>query len=257
MAEGNEIGPADIVRVGSSAVSLTSALLFALTASCLCGGMFVLSMDSEDEPALCNGAGFTEAEMLSSARHEAGHTIVALALHPEWFQQTDLFPYGIDLGGTCATGVTSLVTPSDMSRDDMRDWIAILYGGYVVDLSVHGQAMAGSSRDIRVATLVALEAVDAMGMGESTPPYNFEALRDEGIVLGAHVDEMRAMEVRRMLDEAIGLAIAVLSENDASVESLATALATSPTLTLTPDAVLEALSDRSVVTEDDPLQSYE
>lgn len=253
--------PADLVRVAASSVTLVSMLFCVGTAGSVCTGLAAVvgmtSGDGDDETELCNEEGLTEEEKLGSARHEAGHTVVALALHPEWFEQTDLYPLGIMVGDTCATGITSITTPSDMSRDDLRDWMAILYGGYVVDLRHDGQPSSGSSRDIRVATLIAVEAVNAMGMGEVTPPYNFEVMRDGGIALGAHVEEARAMEVERMLSEAIGLAITVVSENTDEVDAIALALADSPTLTLTPDDVAAALADRSLLTEDDPLQSYE
>jgi len=250
----------DVVRVVASSVTLVSTLMFMLSTLCLCGGILMISTEdpeTEEQTEFCHAAGLTADEVAASARHEAGHTVVTLALHPEWFEQTDLFPYGLLLGETCATGITSLALPADMTRDDIRDHIAITYGGYVADLHVRGQPTTGASRDLRVATSVAIEAIDEMGMGGVLQPYNYGILRQEGIWVGNEMGEARDMEIRRLLDEGILLATEVLSGRWDEVDVIGAALADAPRLTLTALDVTRAIGENSVMTEDDSLQSYE
>lgn len=260
MSEKKRFTASDIVRIVTSTVTLVSTLMFVFSALCFCGGILAVStasLETEEPMGFCNEAGLSADEVAASARHEAGHTIVALALHPEWFEQTDLFPYGIMLGETCATGITSLALPADMTRDDVRDHIAITYGGYVADLHVRGQPTTGASRDLRVATIVAVEAIDEMGMGDALQPYNYGILRQEGIWVGNEMGEARDMEIRRLLDEGILLATEVLSERWNEVDVIGAALADAPKLTLTAMDITQAIEEGSVMTEDGSLQSYE
>ncbi len=246
-------GPSNRMRIFSGVTSILSFFTLVgwivfITASWMCSGiMRVVNSGDDDDRDLCNPEGLTEFEQRSSAYHEAGHTVVTLATHPEWFETTDVFPYGVHLGEACATGITSLKLPADMSHEDIRDEIAIEYGGYVADLGVHGHATTGSSRDILMATDLALSAVREWGMGEHTPPYNFRLLRSEGIGFDEQTLLTESMEVRLLLDEAIGVAIQVLNENDDKVVLIAEALADSPNLRLSAVDISEVLAQQTVI----------
>ncbi len=246
-------GPSNRMRIFSGVTSILSFFTLIGWATFI-GGMWMcsgvtrfMSSSEDDDRDLCNPDGLTDTEKQSSAYHEAGHTVVTLATHPEWFETTDVFPYGVHLGEVCATGLTSLKLPADMSRDEIRDEIAIEYGGYIADLSLHGRPMTGSSRDILMATDLALSAVREWGMGENTPPYNFRLLRAEGVVFDGHTTLTESMEVRMLLDEAITVAIQALNENDDKVIIISEALADAPSLRLNAVDISEVLAQQTTV----------
>lgn len=182
----------------------------------------------------CLSQQLTRAEYVSSARHEAGHTVVALALHPDWYEMTGVYPNGtvVDDDG-CAEGATYVSASGDLTRQDMIDQITIELGGYAEDLLTFRQPSSGSSRDIRLATVKAVVMVDNLGMGDGMPPYDYGLLRDNGVALGSDLDMRRSKEIRKILDDAYAQASLIVGFRQDDVERISDGLLASPTYTLT------------------------
>lgn len=218
------------------AITVLNGALTALNAWLFLEGRKV----AEVEP--CNPLGLTERQALATAGHEAGHTLVAFALKPEWFVRTDLFPYGADVGdGECATGITSIETPPYLLRDELRDWLAIMYGGYAGDMAAQGQPGAGSGRDIRLATQMAARMVEEIGMGTAIPPYNFKLLGNGAGDWSARYGSQLAYGIESLLLEAERRALETIIHRRPEFDAVTRALVTPPSYSLGPNELALAV----------------
>lgn len=127
--------------------------------------------ESQDRPKL------TPTEERVVATHEAGHAIVAL--HCENAPPIDRISIRGDIAG--ALGAVSYSNPENryvVTRAELFDRIAILFGGREAELEMLGDLSLGASHDLERATSIARAAVETYGMSERVVVRDFDADRD-------------------------------------------------------------------------------
>ncbi len=117
----------------------------------------------------------TKKEKEITAYHEAGHALVASALH----YADPVHKISIISRGRAA-GYTLKLPLEDrklQSRKEFLDDIAMSLGGYVTEKMVFGDITTGPSNDLQVSTALARDMVTRFGMSEKLGPI---ALEGEG-----------------------------------------------------------------------------
>jgi cell division protease FtsH len=148
-----------------------------------------------------------------SAVHEAGHAIVAAVLRgPDWVQAIQL----TDTGGKTTVGDESLLE-IDRPDDEIRDSLAVHFGGLVAEQVLLGEAGLGGAADISAATHLAKQRF-AAGLAANVVPVSISAF-DEFIA--ESILEAQAVAVTGALDEARSRAVDVVSASEESIAGLA------------------------------------
>lgn len=127
--------------------------------------------DNLDRPKLS-----AEEEMVV-ATHEAGHAIVAL--HCEHAPPIERISIRGDVPG--ALGAVSYSNPANryvVTRAQLYDRIAILFGGREAELAILGDLSLGAGRDLERATEIARSAVEGYGMSDDVVVRDFVVDRD-------------------------------------------------------------------------------
>jgi cell division protease FtsH len=169
-----------------------------------------------------------EQERKLIAYHEGGHAMVAHVLpNTDEVHKITVIPRGRALGYT-------LTLPEQdkflMTREQMRDELAMLMGGRVAEEIVAGDVTTGAANDIERATKVARQMVTEYGMSDMIGPRTLGVKQGEvflGRDWGSTPDYSDAVafeidqEVRELIDEAHDVALDILTENRDKLDKLA------------------------------------
>ncbi len=178
-----------------------------------------------------------EEERRLIAYHEGGHALVAHILpNTDEVHKITVIPRGRALGYT-------LTLPEQdkflMTREQMRDELAMLMGGRVAEEVVAGDVTTGAANDIERATKVARQMVTEYGMSDTIGPRSLGQKQGEvflGRDWGSTPDYSDAVafeidqEVRLLIDEAHDVALDILTENRGKLDALAAVLLEQETL---------------------------
>jgi cell division protease FtsH len=179
----------------------------------------------------------SEEERRLIAYHEGGHALVAHVLpNTDEVHKITVIPRGRALGYT-------LTLPEQdkfmMTREELRDELAMLMGGRVAEEIVAGDISTGAGNDIERATKVARQMVTEHGMSDAIGPRTLGQKQGE-IFLGrdwaSTPDYSDAVafeidqEVSRLIDEAHDVALEILTEQRAKLDELAALLLEKETL---------------------------
>jgi cell division protease FtsH len=141
-----------------------------------------------------------------------------------------------------ALGYTLTLPEQDkflMTREQLRDELAMLMGGRVAEEIVAGDVTTGAQNDIERATKVARQMVTEYGMSDTIGPRTLGVKQGEvflGRDWGSTPDYSDAVafeidqEVRHLIDEAHDVALDVLTANRERLDALATQLLEKETL---------------------------
>jgi len=178
-----------------------------------------------------------EEERRLIAYHEGGHAMVAHVLpNTDEVHKITVIPRGRALGYT-------LTLPEQdrflMTREQLRDELAMLMGGRVAEEIVAGDVTTGAGNDIERATKIARQMVTEYGMSDSIGPRTLGQKQGEvflGRDWGSTPDYSDAVapeidtEVRLLIDEAHDVALDILTEYRAKLDALADELIEHETL---------------------------
>ena len=178
-----------------------------------------------------------EKERSLIAYHEAGHALVAHVLpNTDEVHKITVIPRGRALGYT-------LTLPEQdrflMTREQMRDELAMLMGGRVAEELSAGDITTGAANDIERATKVARQMVTEYGMSDTIGPRtlgqkqgevflgrDFSNQPDYSDAVAFEIDQ----EVRQLIDEAHDVALDVLHQHRSKLDDLAQVLLERETL---------------------------
>jgi cell division protease FtsH len=168
-----------------------------------------------------------EQERRLIAYHEGGHALVAHVLpNTDEVHKITVIPRGRALGYT-------LTLPEQdrflMTREQMRDELAMLMGGRVAEELTAGDVTTGAANDIERATKVARQMVTEYGMSDIIGPRtlgqkqgevflgrDWASTPDYSDAVAFEIDQ----EVRHLIDEAHDIALEILTENRQKLEDL-------------------------------------
>ncbi len=182
----------------------------------------------------------TEDEKKATAYHESGHALVSLHVDGcDPLHKVTIIPRGR------ALGVTWNLPERDrysMSMKQMKARLALCFGGRIAEQLIYGvdALNTGASNDIQQATEMARSMVMEYGMSERLGWLRYRDNQEE-VFLGHSVARSQSVseetaklidsEVRRLIEEAEGVARKVLTDNLDELHRLATALLEYETLT--------------------------
>jgi cell division protease FtsH len=182
----------------------------------------------------------TEEEKKATAYHESGHALVSLHVDGcDPLHKVTIIPRGR------ALGVTWNLPERDrysMSMKQMKARLALCFGGRIAEQLIYGiEALnTGASNDIQQATELARAMVMEYGMSQKLGWLRYRDNQEE-VFLGHSVARSQSVseetaklidsEVRRLIEEAEGVARKVLTDNLDELHRLATTLLEYETLT--------------------------
>jgi cell division protease FtsH len=178
-----------------------------------------------------------ERERLLIAYHESGHALVAHVLpNTDEVHKITVIPRGRALGYT-------LTLPEQdrflMTREQMRDELAMLMGGRVAEELTAGDVTTGAADDIERATKLARQMVTEYGMSDAIGPRTLGHKAGEvflGRDLASAPDYSDAVafeidqEVRQLIDEAHDVALEILTQHRDKLDEIARLLLERETL---------------------------
>jgi cell division protease FtsH len=174
----------------------------------------------------------SEEEKLTTAYHEAGHTLVAKLLpNADKVHKVTIIPRGR------ALGITQQLPEEDRytyTRDYLLDRLCVLFGGRVAEELALGTISTGAGNDIERATEIARKMVAEWGMSEKIGPIAVKVREDFGEPTDFVSEEMKNLvdkEVKRIIKEAYERTKELISQNMDKLENLAKALLERETLT--------------------------
>jgi cell division protease FtsH len=161
-----------------------------------------------------------ENEKLTTAFHESGHTVVALAVdHSDPIDKVTIIPRGFSLGAT-----HFLPEKNRLSywKKELVDQLAVLMGGRCAEeIFVHDMS-SGAQKDIEQATALARAMVCEWGMNEKMGTVAYDERHEGGQYLGMQGHSERKyseetakeidIEVRLLLDTAHKRAIEIIKD---------------------------------------------
>lgn len=172
----------------------------------------------------------TETDKRITAYHESGHAIVAkLMKHCDSVHEVSIIPRGM------AAGYTITLPENDdnhMTKGKLLDNIAMMLAGRAAEEIVIQDISTGASNDIQRASKIARKMVTEWGMSDTLGNMYLGA--SEEVFLGRdyqtqlnYSDEVAAKidaEVKRILDEQYRVALSILKENRAIMDTMVKAL---------------------------------
>ena len=179
----------------------------------------------------------SEQERRLIAYHEGGHAMVAHVLpNTDEVHKITVIPRGRALGYT-------LTLPEQdkfmMTREELRDELAMLMGGRVAEEIVAGDISTGAGNDIERATKIARQMVTEHGMSDAIGPRTLGQKQGE-VFLGRDwastpdyseaVAQEIDQEISRLIDEAHDVALDILSQHREKLDELAALLLAKETL---------------------------
>ena len=181
----------------------------------------------------------TEEEKRLTAYHEAGHAVVALKTPgSDPVHKVTIIPRGRALGLTASL-------PETDRHNYTRDWLigslAMFFGGRAAEEIVFGKGAVttGAGNDIERATALARRMVTQFGMSDVIGLVAIGE-REQEVFLGREFGSRREVseqtaqtvdgEVKRLIDEAFGTALRLITEHRDLLERIALALLDRETL---------------------------
>jgi cell division protease FtsH len=172
----------------------------------------------------------SDAEKRSTAYHEAGHALVAVALpHADPLHKVTIIPRGMALGLTMQL---PLDDKHSYSKAYLEDQLSILMAGRIAEEMFMNQLTTGAGNDIERATDLARRMVCEWGMSD-LGPLSF-GKKEEQIFLGREIAQHRDyseetairidQEVRAIVQRAYDRARALLEEKRDALVRVAEAL---------------------------------
>ncbi len=199
------------------------------------------------------------------AVHEAGHALVAaLSPNADPVAKVTILPAGMALG---VTEQLPLAERHLLSESYLTDSLAVRLGGRAAELIVLGEGSTGASNDLTGATSLATRMIVEFGLSPDLGPVGYSSA-DPQFLAGAQTtrppyadDTQRAvdLEVRRLLRQAEGQALQLLTDNHGALgrlidqllehetidgEDVLAALAAEPARAAVPGTHREASSNR-------------
>jgi cell division protease FtsH len=182
----------------------------------------------------------TEEEKKATAYHEGGHALVSLHVEGcDPLHKVTIIPRGR------ALGVTWNLPERDrysMNMKQMKARLALCFGGRIAEQLIYGMDSlnTGASNDIQQATDMARAMVMEYGMSEKLGWLRYRDNQEE-VFLGHSVARSQSVseetarlidqEIKRLIEEAEGVARQVLTDHLDELHKLATALLDYETLT--------------------------
>jgi cell division protease FtsH len=162
------------------------------------------------------------------AYHEAGHALVARMLpNADPVHKISIVARGM------ALGYTKQLPAEDRylnTRSQLKDALATLLGGHAAEELIFNERSTGPHNDIEQVTAYARRMVTDFGMSDKLGTRTF-GNRQEMVFLGREISEQRDYserfaleidrEINRLIDEAYGRAMKVLTENKDKLVALA------------------------------------
>jgi cell division protease FtsH len=184
------------------------------------------------------GRVMNDEEKRRVAMHEAGHALVALSVaHADPVHRVTIIPRSVG-----ALGAT-LQLPTEerylMTREELRDRLAVLFGGRAAEELAFGDVSTGAQNDLEQASELARRMTCSFGMSERLGAQTFGASGPSylgGGELGrgrGYSDETARLidrEVRALLEAEHARARAILTERRRTLEGVATELFARETL---------------------------
>ncbi len=173
----------------------------------------------------------SDDEKKMTAYHEAGHAIIAeLCENTDKTEKVTIIPRGMALGVTWTLPERDEVSTS---LEKFLDRICMALGGRVAEEIFIGTIGTGAAQDIRQVTAMARAMVTRLGMSDSIGPISYED-SEEQVFLGRDYGRRRAVsertlqsiddEIRRIVDEQLERARALLKEHSDKAHAMAEAL---------------------------------
>ncbi|HUR64977.1 MAG TPA: ATP-dependent zinc metalloprotease FtsH [Chitinophagaceae bacterium] len=159
------------------------------------------------------------------AFHEAGHAVCGWYLKHAY----PLLKVTIVPRGTAALGYAQY-TPKEQylyNTDQLNDQICMTLGGRASEEIFFSKISTGAQNDLQQITRIAYAMVTVYGMNDKIGNISFYDPQQENTFTKPYSDETAKMidqEVRKLIDEAYGKTLKLLTEKRADVEKLATAL---------------------------------
>lgn len=166
-----------------------------------------------------------EKERITTAYHEAGHTIIACLIGEDPVHKVTIIPRGR------ALGVTMQLPEEDKysaHKQKLLADIAILMGGRAAEEIFLHDVTTGASNDMERATRMARRMVAEWGMSENLGPLVYAA--DESGKFGSDVQKLVDQEIRTMVENQYTRAKDLLLANRNAVEVLTQRLLLEETL---------------------------
>jgi ATP-dependent metalloprotease FtsH len=186
----------------------------------------------------------TDEERRVVAVHEAGHVVVARAVPGGRLpQMVSIIPSGRSLGRAWVIDAHDRLI---RSREGLIDEMAMLLGGRCAEQLVFGHAGSGVSGDLSKVARVAHQMVRELGMSEAIGPIGYSDDVDENGHVVTYSDETARLidvEARKLVDEAMARAVAVLRASREVLDRITLALLESETLS---SAEIERLTETAV-----------
>ncbi len=169
-----------------------------------------------------------ELEKTTVAYHEVGHALIgAIMPGTNKVEKISIVPRGVG-----ALGYTLQLPEEDrflMLEDEIRGRIATLLGGRAAEELIFGRVSTGASDDIQKATDLAERFVTLYGMSDKLGPIAFEKGQQQFLegftnprrTVSPKVSEEIDSEVKELVDGAHQIALNILEENKALLETTA------------------------------------
>ncbi len=174
----------------------------------------------------------SEEEKVTTAYHEAGHTLVAKLLpNADKVHKVTIIPRGK------ALGITQQLPEEDKytyTKDYLIDRLCVLFGGRVAEELALGTISTGAGNDIERATEIARRMVAEWGMSDRIGPIAVKLKEQFGEPVELISEEMKRLidkEVKRIIKETYERTREIISQNMDKLENLAKALLERETLT--------------------------
>ncbi|ADY73677.1 ATP-dependent metalloprotease FtsH [Desulfurobacterium thermolithotrophum DSM 11699] len=174
----------------------------------------------------------SEEEKVTTAYHEAGHTLIAKLLpNADKVHKVTIIPRGK------ALGITQQLPEEDRytyTKDYLLDRLCVLFGGRVAEELALGTISTGAGNDIERATEIAKKMVAEWGMSDTIGPIAVKIREQFGEPAELISEEMKKLidkEVRKIIQETYERTKELISQNMDKLENLAKALLERETLT--------------------------
>jgi cell division protease FtsH len=174
----------------------------------------------------------SEEEKVTTAYHEAGHTLVAKLLpNADKVHKVTIIPRGK------ALGITQQLPEEDKytyTKGYLLDRLCVLFGGRVAEELALGTISTGAGNDIERATEIARKMVAEWGMSDRIGPIAVKLKEQFGEPVELISEEMKRLidkEVKRIVKETYERTKELISQNMDKLENLAKALLERETLT--------------------------
>ncbi|OMH40410.1 ATP-dependent zinc metalloprotease FtsH [Desulfurobacterium indicum] len=174
----------------------------------------------------------SEREKITTAYHEAGHTLVAKLLpNADRVHKVTIIPRGK------ALGITQQLPEDDKytyTKEYLLDKLCVLFGGRVAEEVALGTISTGAGNDIERATEIARKMVAEWGMSDKIGPIAIkmkEQLGEPTEIVSEDLKRLVDKEVKRIVTETYQKAKELITNNLEKLENLAKALLERETLT--------------------------